>query len=119
MNLIESLCTIVEQEGIKLEDRIAFGQCLAEAMNEGRFKFIERDGQQIGFIAWEPWAMEEGTAVYIHSLLILKRHMPYNLHRFVTFLRDTYPDLYKIYWHNYAKNERKEFILPKRELVHG
>lgn len=115
--LIPRLVDLIEKEGVKLDDRHSFELCLSEAWNENRFKFLEKDGKTIGWVAWEPWACEDGTAVFVHSLFIMKQFKPFNLHLLVTFFREKYPDCFKIYWHDAKKDKRKNFMLPKREVV--
>lgn len=112
--ITDILLNAFEAEGMVIENRDNVRNYLNKAILDDRLRFLSKDGQMIGFYAWDEKHDEKGTEIFVNNMLILKKYCgKYNLHKIATYFRERYKDLHKIYWQNRKLKRKREFLQPQ------
>lgn len=102
------LIMMMEDSGIPIDSKSRLRTYIYHAFNDDRIKFLDKDGNLIGFMIWEVHKNNEKIEIYVSHLVIMKEFKGFNLKKAVTFLKQKYPDLTKLHWDSNRRNKRVE-----------
>lgn len=102
------LIMIMEDAGIPIDSKSRLRTYIYHAFNDDRIKFLDNNGNLIGFMIWEVYKNNEKLEIYVSHLVIMSEFKGFNLKKAVTFLKQKYPDLTKLHWDSNKRNKRVE-----------
>lgn len=104
--MIDRLMSIIDSEGITLTDRDNVIKSLENAINSECFKYIYKDGVEIGFITWK----YNNKELFFNNLVIYKKYKgEFKLISLRKFFRNKYKEVEGCYWRSRKKNKPVEF----------
>lgn len=119
MDIAKVMIQAMQDEGLPVDNYANMDNYLNHAIHDDRFKFLEKNGQSIGFVVWELLWLDEGLDLYVSYLVILKKYKGMlNLKELTSFWKNKYNGVHKLRWHDHRTDTVKEFLQPQ-ELVHG